>query len=131
LLSVLPNHVFIMQLDPISPGETLERCTWLLPKSGADASDEAFEPTRTFWLDVNNEDIDIVERGQRGLSRGSVPPGPLAPRFEEPLHRFQRILANMMTASSATEIRVPAGDDGSVDSRLGSGINPTPPTIDR
>lgn len=131
LLSVLPNHVFVMQLDPVAPGLTRETCTWLLPKTGADATDEAFEPTRTFWLDVNSEDIDIVQRGQRGLTRGTVPPGPLAPRFEEPLHRFQGILANMMTAASTAELAVPFGDDGSTASQFGAGQNPTPPAIDR
>ena len=132
LLSVLPNHVFVMQLDPVEPGRTRETCTWLLPKSGADASDEAFEPTRTFWLDINSEDIDIVERGQRGLTRGSVPPGPLAPRFEEPLHRFHNILADHMTAPSSTTIRVPEGDDDSESesTQWGAGKNPAPPAID-
>ncbi len=131
LLSVLPNHVFVMQLDPVRPGVTKETCTWLLPKTGADASDEAFEPTRTFWIDVNSEDIDIVERGQRGLTRGAVPAGPLAPRFEEPLHRFQGILANMMTAESSSMLQVPSGDDGSLEHQYGAGQNPTPPAIER
>ena len=127
LLSVLPNHVFVMQLDPIRPDVTNETCTWLLPKTGADATDEAFEPTRTFWLDVNGEDIDIVERGQRGLNRGAVPPGPLAPRFEEPLHRFHNILADLMTLESPAGVHIPEGDDGSPESQLGSGQNPHPP----
>ncbi len=131
LLSVLPNHVFVMQLDPVAPGMTRETCTWLLPKTGSDANDDAFEPTRTFWLEVNAEDIDIVERGQRGLTRGAAPAGPLAPRFEEPLHRFQRILADMMTAESTASLSVPAGDDDSPAARLGAGENPAPPTIDR
>ena len=131
LLSVLPNHVFVMQLDPVRPGVTKETCTWLLPKTGADASDEAFEPTRTFWIDVNSEDIDIVERGQRGLTRGAVPAGPLAPRFEEPLHRFQGILADMMTAESSSMLQVPSGDDGSLEHQYGAGQNPTPPAIER
>ncbi len=131
LLSVLPNHAFVMQLDPVSPGQTRETCTWLLPKSGADASDDAFEPIRRFWLDVNNEDIDIVERGQRGLTRGAVSAGPLAPRFEEPLHRFHRVLADHMVGLTGSDISVPAGDDGSLESRLGAGANPTPAAIDR
>lgn len=131
LLSVLPNHVFVMRLDPVAPGMTRETCTWLLPKSGADASDETFEPTRTFWLDVNNEDIDIVERGQRGLTRGAVPPGPLIPRFEEPLHRFHRMLADMLTRVRMDDVAIPAGDGQSDSARLGTGLNPHPAAIDR
>ncbi len=131
LLSVLPNHVFVLHLEPVEAGLTRETCSWVLPPSGIDAPDEAFEPTRTFWLDVNDEDIDIVERGQRGLTRGAVPPGPLAPRFEEPLHRFQRMLADFMTAASPADVPVPGGDDGSVESRLGAGENPSPALLDR
>ena len=130
LLSVLPNHVFVMQLDPVSPGLTREQCTWLLPP-GSEPSEEAFAQTRTFWLDVNAEDIDIVQRGQRGLTRGAVPAGPLAPRFEEPLHRFHNMLADLMTQGDIATIEVPVGDDGSPTSRFGAGENPTPPTIDR
>lgn len=130
LLSVLPNHVFVMQLDPVSPGLTREQCAWLLPP-GSEPSEEAFEQTRTFWLDVNAEDIDIVQRGQRGLTRGAVPAGPLAPRFEEPLHRFHNMLADLMTQGDIATIEVPVGDDGSPTSRFGAGENPTPPTIDR
>lgn len=139
LLSVLPNHVFVMQLDPVAPGLTRERCTWLLPPGENGVSDPdgsvsnptAFEQMRTFWLDVNAEDIDIVQRGQRGLSRGSVPPGPLAPRFEEPLHRFHNMLAELMTAADVGAVAVPAGDDGSVVSLYGAGENPAPPAIEQ
>ena len=109
LLSVLPNHVFVMRLDPLGPGITKETCTWLLPRNSAEAVDEAFDPTKHFWLDVNAEDIDIVERGQRGLTRGAVPAGPLSPRFEEPLHRFHNMLADLML-NQVGNVSPPLGD---------------------
>lgn len=109
LLSVLPNHIFVMRLDPLKPGITQETCSWLLPHENADATDEAFEPTKQFWLDVNAEDIDIVERGQRGLTGGAVPAGPLSPRFEEPLHRFHNMLADLMMKPIGT-VTAPVGD---------------------
>ena len=131
LLSVLPNHVFVMQLNPIAAGLTKEHCTFLLPPTTGTVDDGAFEATRSFWFEVNDEDIDIVQRGQRGLTRGAVPPGPLAPRFEEPLHRFHNMLADCMTADSlATGLTIPAGDKPGNDVQLGSGTNPTPPAIE-
>jgi len=131
LLSVLPNHVWVMRFDPISAGETMETCSLLLPPSTGEVSDADVEPTVSFWLDVNNEDIDIVERGQRGLTHGAVPPGPLAPRFEEPLHRFQNILSQCFTRESLADIPIPEGDvPGGAEDCLGAGSNPTPPTID-
>ncbi len=132
LLSVLPNHIWMMRLDPIAPGITRETCTMLLPDATGAVTDDAIAPTRDFWFDVNAEDIDIVERGQRGLTRGAVPPGPLAPRFEEPLHRFHNMLADCMTCVGLDSITVPSGDDPSdVAAQWGAGTNPTPPTIDR
>ena len=131
LLSVLPNHVWVMRLDPKAPGVTTETWTLLVPPSSATATAEDRDPTVTFWLDVNTEDIGIVEAGQRGLSRGSVPAGPLAPRFEEPLHRFQNMLADHMTLDSMTDLVVPPGDRvGEVADRFGAGENPVPPAID-
>jgi len=131
IFSVLPNHVFVMRLDPIAPGLTRETCTFLLPPSTTGVSHDEMTPTRDFWFDINNEDIDICERGQRGLTRGRIAAGPLAPRFEEPLHRFHNMLADCMTAESlATGLTIPAGDDGSEESRLGTGLNPAPPTIE-
>ncbi len=131
IFSVLPNHVFVMRLDPVAPGLTRETCTFLLPPSTPELTGGELDATRAFWFDVNNEDIDICQRGQRGLARGNVPAGPLAPRFEEPLHRFHNMLADCMTADSLAGIDVPAGDDGSEASRLGTGPNPTPPTIEQ
>ena len=122
LLSVLPNHTFVMILEPISPGLTRERCGWLLPPSTTELSDEDFELTRAFWIDVNNEDIDIVQKAQRGLEQGGFEPGRLSPRFEEPLHRFHNMLVDKLTGIS----RIPDGDAGDDIDILGSGVNPLP-----
>lgn len=131
LLSVLPNHVWVMRFDPTAPGRTTETCTLLLPPSSGEVDDSAVESTVSFWLDINTEDIDIVERGQRGLTHGAIPPGPLAPRFEEPLHRFQNILRECFVRDSLVDIPIPAGDrPESDDDRLGSGRNPNPPAVE-
>ena len=131
IFSVLPNHVFVMRLDPIAPGLTRETCSLLLPPSTPELTGGELDATLTFWIDVNNEDIDICQRSQRGLTRGRIRPGPLAPRFEEPLHRFHNMLADCMTSDSLAGLTVPPGDDGSEAARLGTGPNPAPPTIEQ
>lgn len=103
----------------------------LLPAATGAVTEEAIAPTRQFWIDVNSEDIAIVERGQRGLVHGAVPPGPLAPRFEEPLHRFHNMLADHMTIDDLGSLAVPSGDDPCNDAdRWGSGVNPAPPAVE-
>jgi hypothetical protein len=107
---VLPNHAWVMRLDPVAPDRTLETCTLLVPDSTGATTDEQIAPTLDFWVDVNTEDIDIVERGQRGVGHGGAPAGPLVPRFEEPLHRFHNMLADCMTRDGLADIVVPPGD---------------------
>ncbi len=120
LLSVLPNHAFLMILEPDGPGRTIERTAFLLPSTDVDG--ETFAATRQFWIDVNNEDIDIVERGQRGLTTGGYTPGRLSPRFEEPLHRFANLVADRFEGID----RLPPGDTDDPADRWGSGENPLP-----
>ena len=56
LLSVLPNHAFVIILEPIGPGRTIERAVWLLPPASK-PTDGEFVTTRDFWIAVNDEDI--------------------------------------------------------------------------
>ncbi|MXV85976.1 MAG: aromatic ring-hydroxylating dioxygenase subunit alpha [Acidimicrobiales bacterium] len=136
-LAVLPSHMFLMVLQPLAANRTLEHCTFLFPPGPMTAGEPSaelrtsFEITRRFWIEVNDEDIDICERAQRGISLGGAPPGPLAPRFEEPLNRFHKMTADLMTLPSAADLTVPAGDrPGGVD-LFGSEPNPLPPAIER
>lgn len=131
-LAVLPSHAFVMRLEPLSAGTTREHCTFLLPPTtDADAVADVFESTRKFWIEINNEDIDICERAQRGLALGAAPPGPLSPRFEEPLHRFQNMVADCMTADSLADgLTIPSGDGPADGARYGCGPNPALPAID-
>ena len=122
LLSILPNHVFVMRLEPVTSNTTKEHCTWLLPPSNPRVNEDDFAVTRDFWMDVNGEDIDIVQRGQRGLSAGNYTPGRLSPRFEEPLHRFHNMLADRFTGIS----RIPSGDESDDQSPYSTGTNPLP-----
>lgn len=122
MLSVLPNHVFVIRLEPLGPGITREHCTWLLPPGSEDVTGEDFAVTHDFWIHVNGEDVGIVERNQRGLGTGGYTPGRLSPRFEEPLHRFHNMLADRMTGLS----RIPDGDPSDDLPLYGTGVNPLP-----
>lgn len=130
MLSVLPNHVAVLRLDPVSAGVTAETLTWLVPPAAGDGSEVDVSKTRDFWVDLNNEDVDICQRSQRGLTRGAISPGPLAPRFEEPLHRFQNMVADLMCHDDLSSHRPPCGDTPGADERLGAGTNPAPARID-
>jgi choline monooxygenase len=122
LLSILPNHAFVVRLEAVAPGITRETCSWLLPPTTDNVPDADFAVTRDFWLDINAEDIDIVQRGQLGLTTGGYTPGRLSPRFEEPLHRFHNMLADRFNGIT----RIPDGDESDDQPLYGTGINPLP-----
>ncbi|MGA7271569.1 MAG: aromatic ring-hydroxylating dioxygenase subunit alpha [Acidimicrobiia bacterium] len=107
-LSLLPNHAFVMVLAPNGPGESRES-TFLLTHPDTVQGEEsrgALENLHAFWDDVNREDIDIVERVQRGISTPEYRGGRMCYRFEEPLHRFQNMVIDRMVGID----RIPEGD---------------------
>jgi choline monooxygenase len=107
-LSVLPNHCFVMLMEPMAAGRTLER-TFILthPDTMApEGAEEALASLLGFWDHVNVEDIEIVESVQRGLSTPEYQGGRMCYRFEEPVHRFQNMAVDRMVGID----RVPEGD---------------------
>lgn len=114
-LSVLPNHAFVMLLKPGSPDFTLESTAILLPPDGESLVEREalIYELMQFWNLVNQQDIEIVERVQRGLSNRAYQGGYLCEAFEEPLHRFQNMVIDRMVGIRNV---VPAGDPTSIDS---------------
>lgn len=107
-ISVLPNHAFVMILSPTGVGHTSEQ-TYILTHPDtmvAEGSNDAMSALAEFWDHVNREDIEIVERVQRGISMTDYPGGRMCYRFEEPLHRFQNMVIDRMVGVD----RVPEGD---------------------
>ena len=107
-LNVMPNHLFLILATPQGPDRTQET-TYLLthPESASGPSAETgVERLATFWDKVNREDIEIVERVQQGLATTPFPSGPMCYRFEEPVHRFQNMVADRMVGIR----RTPEGD---------------------
>lgn len=109
-INALPNHTFLMLTRPTAAGHTSEVTYLLLPPETHAALDEAGERAvdelLAFWDQVNREDIEIVERVQRGLSNPAYTGGRMCYRFEESVHRFQNMVVDRMVGTR----RVPPGD---------------------
>jgi choline monooxygenase len=107
-LSVLPNHVFTMLLTPTGVATTREETALAMhpeTASGPGAA-EALTKLLAFWDHVNREDIEIVERVQRGIANTAYTGGRMCYHFEEPLHRFQNMVIDRMVGVE----RIPPGD---------------------
>ena len=108
IVFVMPSHAFIVRAHPHAPGRSVETA-WLFapPESLSRAADGAVDATLNFWDEVNREDIGIVERVQAGLETPEYPGGRMCYKFEEPVHRFQNMVADAMVGLR----RIPPGDD--------------------
>jgi choline monooxygenase len=106
---VLPNHIFVLIAKPVAAGHTEEHTMLLAhPESERnEGSEAALDQLAEFWDLVNQQDIEIVERVQQGLSNPAYRGGRMCYRFEEPLHRFQNMVIDKMVGVD----RVPEGDD--------------------
>jgi choline monooxygenase len=109
-VNALPNHTFLMLVRPTEAGHT-EEVTYLMshPESAAAAGnglEGEMAALLGFWDEVNREDIEIVERVQRGLANTAYTGGRMCYRFEESVHRFQNMVIDRMLGVR----RVPEGD---------------------
>ncbi|GAB3684657.1 aromatic ring-hydroxylating oxygenase subunit alpha [Salinisphaera aquimarina] len=108
-MAILPNHVFVLIAHPLGPDRTREE-TFILshPECVGDGelAAQGIAQLHRFWDLVNQQDIDIVERVQRGLNGPAFPGGRLCYHFEEPVHRFQNMIIDKMVGIE----RIPEGD---------------------
>lgn len=108
-LVVLPNHAFVLFNRPVAADRTVETAVLLAPPESMDDPDaeDGVEQLDKFWDLVNRQDLEIVERVQEGLGNPAYRGGRMCFRFEEPLHRFQNMVADKMVGLE----RVPGGDE--------------------
>jgi choline monooxygenase len=97
---------------PVGPGRTIEQ-TVLLAHPDSESSPDAaagLDQLEKFWDLVNRQDLEIVERVQRGIENPAYRGGRMCYRFEEPVHRFQNMIMDRMLDID----RVPEGDDATM-----------------
>ncbi len=107
-LFLLPNHLFTLVLQPAGPGLTVERADILAHPDllAAPGGEPKVRAIHDFWAMVNDQDIRAVERVQQGIQANAYPGGRMCFRFEEPVHRFQNVVIDLMTG----QLRIPPGD---------------------
>ncbi|MYE02703.1 MAG: aromatic ring-hydroxylating dioxygenase subunit alpha [Alphaproteobacteria bacterium] len=100
LLGAHTDHFFAMRLDPLAPDETLEDARlWCLADAAAgSAHADARRRLRARWEEVFREDIDIVERMQRGRRSPAFDGGCFSPAMDSPSHAFHRWAARCLGA---------------------------------
>ena len=108
-LWIFPHHLLTLLFRPSGPGLTIEHVDMLVhPDALARPGiHESLDRIMNFWCFVNDKDVTLVEGVQAGLRSRAYSGGRLCYRFEEPVHRFQNMLIDLMTGES----RNPPGDE--------------------
>ena len=110
-MSWYPNHVMLCVIEPVSAGVSHEHFHVLVhPKIYDDLGDRADATIDDFFawhVRVNNEDMDICQAVQEGVSVPSYEGGRFSFRFEETIHRYQNMVADSLTGNNAV---VPPAD---------------------
>ncbi|MCE2492386.1 MAG: aromatic ring-hydroxylating dioxygenase subunit alpha [Alphaproteobacteria bacterium] len=100
LLGAHTDHFFAMRIDPAAPDLTVEEARlWCLEEAAADSAyAEARSRLRARWEEVFREDVDIVERMQRGRQSPAFDGGCFSPVMDTPSHAFHRWVAARLGA---------------------------------
>lgn len=96
---LLPHHFFVLLMNPTSIDETDEYADLLVHPSVYKDKDAQVKLDQifAFYDMVNGQDIEAVERVQKGIRSGPYPGGRMSFRFEEPVHRFQNMVIDFLT----------------------------------
>ncbi len=102
LLGIQADHCFVMLVEPLSCGETLEHVR--LYYFGEDAVGEQYDETRgnqlESWREVFAEDVAAVEGMQRGRQSPGYDGGVFSPVMDNPTHHFHQWVARRIQAAS-------------------------------
>lgn len=98
-LFLLPNHLFTLLFHPDGVGRTIESADLLVHPTALDAPDAEREIDKvlSFWAMVNDQDVRAVELVHNGLQARAYPGGRMCFHFEEPVHRYQNMVIELMT----------------------------------
>ena len=101
LLGIHADHAFVVIIDPISSGQSVEHLRFYYV--GDDALSEEYRASRQTllesWQVVFNEDIDAVEGMQQGRLSPGYNGGIFSPFMDNPTHHFHQWVARKLKAA--------------------------------
>ncbi len=95
LLGIQVDHVFVMVLDPLDAGRTMEtlRVFFIGEQATTQTYASARASTMAAWREVFGEDVGAVEGLQRGRHSPAYEGGAFSPAMDGPTHYFHKWLA--------------------------------------
>ena len=94
---VWPDHVHTLTLTPLGPDQTHEEINiYFAEEAMAPEHEAAREAVFEGWRELNGEDVDVVERLQKGRSAPAFDGGMLSPYWDTVTHHFARLVVEGM-----------------------------------
>lgn len=84
----LGDHALSFRVLPISATETLVTTKWLVLKTAVEGVDYEIDRLTKVWIATNNQDRNLVEGTQRGVTSPSYEPGPYSETAETGVCQF-------------------------------------------
>ena len=85
---VLGDHAISFRVTPIGPKQTQVTTKWLVNKHAVEGVDYSLDELTKVWLATNDQDRQIVEENQIGVSSPGFEPGPYSPLHEGGVMQF-------------------------------------------
>ena len=82
------DHGVSTRLLPAGPDKTMVRVTWLVDQSAEEGRDYQLDQIMPFWQLTSEQDWELCERAQRGISSSHYVPGPLSTYKEYNVEAF-------------------------------------------
>jgi phenylpropionate dioxygenase-like ring-hydroxylating dioxygenase large terminal subunit len=100
LLGFQNDHIFVIHLEPVTQGTTIEHIEiYYADKAMTEPPFAAMRAKNAhMWKEIFEEDIDVVERMQRGRHAPSFDGGKFSPIMDGPTHRFHEWVAEQIKA---------------------------------
>lgn len=102
LLGIHQDHYFAILLEAVAVDRTVEHLEiyYVGEAATGDIYAETRAANRATWKIVFDEDVDVVERMQRGRQSPGFTGGVFSPRMDPPTHCFHRWLAGKLVEAS-------------------------------
>lgn len=95
MLGIHPDYFLALMVNPLSPSRSVERMAFYFVGDGA--TDSEYEALRQIpvdlWKITNDEDLETIERLQKGRHSPAFKGGCFSPALETTVHQFQSLVA--------------------------------------
>ncbi|WP_319419308.1 aromatic ring-hydroxylating oxygenase subunit alpha [Pleurocapsa sp. FMAR1] len=95
MLGIHPDYFLALTVNPLSPTRSVERMSFYFIGDGATSIE--YEALRQIpidlWKITNEEDLETIERLQKGRKSPAFDGGCFSPALETTVHQFQRLVA--------------------------------------